>query len=77
MITFYIVSIGAGIGYMITYNSTISDIYNTAIGHDALSKLMLQLGVDDNGYDIRDYYKIMEEFGTMSDFDETLREIYS
>ncbi len=169
---------------MITYNSTISDMYNTAIGHDALSKLMLQLGVDDkylrmigwirlkhlkkltssmldssfydslislintesdkvyplnngithnwwkegvvyqiyprtfcdsngdgigdirgiiskldylqglgvkalwlspiydspnddNGYDIRDYYKIMEEFGTMSDFDEMLREIHA
>ena len=169
---------------MTTYNSTISDIYNTAIGHDALSKLMLQLGVDDkylrmigwirlkhlkkltssmldssfydslislintesdkvyplnngithnwwkegvvyqiyprtfcdsngdgigdirgiiskldylqglgvkalwlspiydspnddNGYDIRDYYKIMEEFGTMSDFDEMLREIHA
>lgn len=27
---------------------------------------------DDNGYDIRDYYKIMEEFGTMEDFDELL-----
>ncbi|RDU36007.1 glucohydrolase [Neobacillus piezotolerans] len=24
---------------------------------------------DDNGYDIRDYYKIMDEFGTMADFD--------
>jgi len=27
---------------------------------------------DDNGYDIRDYQKIMEEFGTMDDFDELL-----
>lgn len=27
---------------------------------------------DDNGYDIRDYYKIMQEFGTMEDFDELL-----
>lgn len=26
----------------------------------------------DNGYDIRDYHKIMEEFGTMDDFDELL-----
>lgn len=36
---------------------------------------------DDNGYDIRDYYKIMEEFGTMEDFDTLLtglhkREMY-
>lgn len=27
---------------------------------------------DDNGYDIRDYYKIMDEFGTMDDFDRLL-----
>ncbi len=27
---------------------------------------------DDNGYDISDYYNIMEEFGTMADFDELL-----
>ncbi|WP_394973297.1 alpha-glucosidase [uncultured Croceitalea sp.] len=27
---------------------------------------------DDNGYDIRDYKNIMDEFGTMSDFDELL-----
>jgi oligo-1,6-glucosidase len=29
----------------------------------------------DNGYDIRDYRKIMPEFGTMSDFDEMLGEL--
>ena len=31
---------------------------------------------DDNGYDIRDYDKIMEEFGTMEDFDRLLSEIH-
>ncbi len=31
---------------------------------------------DDNGYDIRDYHKIMEEFGTMEDFDELLLETH-
>jgi len=31
---------------------------------------------DDNGYDIRDYYKIMEEFGTMEEFDTLLAEIH-
>lgn len=31
---------------------------------------------DDNGYDIRDYRKIMAEFGTMEDFDELLEEIH-
>ena len=27
----------------------------------------------DNGYDIRDYRKVMAEFGTMADFDELLK----
>ena len=31
----------------------------------------------DMGYDIRDYEKIMAEFGTMEDFDELLREMHS
>ena len=29
----------------------------------------------DNGYDIRDYRKIMTEFGTMADFDELLKAV--
>ena len=32
---------------------------------------------DDNGYDIRDYQKIMAEFGTMEDFDKLLDEIHA
>ena len=32
---------------------------------------------DDNGYDIRDYYKILKEFGTMEDFDQLLSEIHN
>ncbi|MDR2833422.1 MAG: alpha-glucosidase [Streptococcaceae bacterium] len=32
---------------------------------------------DDNGYDIRDYYKIMEEFGTMEQFDDLLAQIHA
>lgn len=31
---------------------------------------------DDNGYDISDYHKIMEDFGTMEDFDEMLCEMH-
>lgn len=31
---------------------------------------------DDNGYDISDYYQIMEEFGTMADFEEMLAGIH-
>src|SRR5690606_1973593 len=32
---------------------------------------------DDNGYDIRDYYQIMKEFGTMADFDELLKGVHA
>lgn len=31
---------------------------------------------DDNGYDISDYYNIMNEFGSMEDFDELLQEAH-
>ncbi len=31
---------------------------------------------DDNGYDIRDYQKIMAEFGTMEDFDRLLNNVH-
>lgn len=31
---------------------------------------------DDNGYDISDYQDIMDEFGTMEDFDELLNEVH-
>ena len=31
---------------------------------------------DDNGYDIRNYKKVMEEFGTMEDFDLLINEIH-
>ena len=31
---------------------------------------------DDNGYDIRDYHKIMQEFGTMEDFEELLDKVH-
>ena len=32
---------------------------------------------DDNGYDIRDYRRIMADFGTMDDFDTLLAEVHS
>ncbi len=32
---------------------------------------------DDNGYDISDYYNIMDEFGTMADFDELLAGVHA
>lgn len=32
---------------------------------------------DDNGYDISDYYRIMDEFGTMDDWEELLEEVHA
>lgn len=32
---------------------------------------------DDNGYDISDYQEIMDEFGTMEEFDELLEEVHA
>jgi alpha-glucosidase len=32
---------------------------------------------DDNGYDISDYQDIMEDFGTMADFDQLLKEVHA
>ncbi len=32
---------------------------------------------DDNGYDIRDYFKISKYYGSMEDFDDLLREVHS
>ncbi|MFS0750754.1 glycoside hydrolase family 13 protein [Oceanobacillus sp. 1P07AA] len=32
---------------------------------------------DDNGYDISDYQDIMDEFGTMADFDELLEQVHN
>ncbi|MGE5631121.1 MAG: glycoside hydrolase family 13 protein [Caulobacteraceae bacterium] len=31
---------------------------------------------DDNGYDISDYYDIMDEFGTLTDWEELLKEVH-
>lgn len=31
---------------------------------------------DDNGYDIRDYYAILQDFGQMEDFDQLLHEVH-
>lgn len=32
---------------------------------------------DDNGYDIRDYYEILEQFGTMEDFERLLKGLHA
>ena len=51
--------------------------YLKSIGIDALwLSPVYDSPNDDNGYDIRNYYKIMTEFGTMEDFDRLLQEIH-
>ncbi|MCE7791591.1 alpha-glucosidase [Salipaludibacillus sp. CUR1] len=37
---------------------------------------MYKSPLDDNGYDISDYQDILEDFGTMADFDELLQEVH-
>jgi oligo-1,6-glucosidase len=51
--------------------------YLKALGVDALwLSPVYDSPNDDNGYDIRDYRKIMAEFGTMEDFDTLLTETH-
>ena len=51
--------------------------YLKALGVDAIwCSPIYDSPNDDNGYDIRDYNKIMEEFGTMKDFDKLLKEVH-
>ncbi|MCR6097423.1 alpha-glucosidase [Salipaludibacillus agaradhaerens] len=38
---------------------------------------MYKSPLDDNGYDISDYQEILEEFGTMGDFDALLNEVHA
>ena len=66
---------GDGIGDIKGITSKLD--YLKALGVDAVwCSPMYDSPNDDNGYDIRDYYKIMDEFGTMEDFDELLSEMH-
>ncbi len=52
--------------------------YLKALGVDALwLSPIYDSPNDDNGYDIRDYDRIMEEFGTMEDFEELLAAVHA
>ncbi|MEK5172887.1 alpha-glucosidase [Heyndrickxia sp. FSL W8-0496] len=51
--------------------------YLKALGVDVIwLSPVYQSPNDDNGYDISDYQSIMDEFGTMQDFEELLQEIH-
>ena len=66
---------GDGIGYL---KGIIRKLpYLKKLGVDALwLSPVYDSPNDDNGYDIRDYDKIMEEFGTMEDFEELLSQTH-
>ncbi len=50
--------------------------YLKALGVDALWLCPIyDSPLDDNGYDIRDYKKVLKEFGTMEDFDNLVTEL--
>lgn len=74
--------------YPRSFNDTDGDGIGDLNGITAKLDYLKSLGVDviwlsphfdspnaDNGYDIRDYRKVMKEFGTMADFDRMLSEI--
>ena len=64
---------GDGVGDIPGITSRIPYLANLGIQAIWLSPVY-QSPNDDNGYDISDYRAIMDEFGTMADFDELLAE---
>ncbi len=66
---------GDGVGDLIGICEKLD--YLQALGVDALwLSPIYDSPNDDNGYDIRDYFAIMEEMGTMEDFDMLLSELH-
>ena len=66
---------GDGIGDIQGIISKLDYIRNLGIDIIWLSPVY-QSPNDDNGYDISDYQAIMDEFGTMEDFDELLQKAH-
>lgn len=66
---------GDGIGDLQGIISKLDYLRNLGVDVIWLSPFYASPNVD-NGYDISDYQKIMEEFGTMEDFDELLKEAH-
>ncbi|MEZ4829414.1 MAG: alpha-glucosidase [Bacteroidia bacterium] len=67
---------GDGIGDLNGIRSQLSWLKNLGVEIVWLSPVY-QSPNDDNGYDISDYYRIMDEFGTMEDFEHLLAEVHS
>lgn len=66
---------GDGIGDLQGIISKLDYLRNLGVDVIWLSPFYVSPNAD-NGYDISDYQKIMEEFGTMEDFDELLKEAH-
>lgn len=66
---------GDGIGDLKGLTSKLDYLKDLGIDVIWLSP-MYQSPNDDNGYDISDYHAIMQEFGTMADFDELLEAVH-
>lgn len=66
---------GDGIGDISGLISRLDYLYELGINVIWISP-MYQSPNDDNGYDISNYQSILEEFGTMEDFEELLKEIH-
>ena len=66
---------GDGIGDIGGIISRLDYLQELGIGIIWLSPVY-QSPNDDNGYDISDYQNIMEEFGTLADFEVLLREAH-
>ncbi|MBX0359508.1 alpha-glucosidase [Halobacillus sp. Nhm2S1] len=67
---------GDGIGDLLGVQSKLDYLQDLGIDVIWLSPVY-ESPNDDNGYDISDYQKIMDEFGTMRDFDELLRDVHN
>ena len=67
---------GDGIGDLQGIISKLDYLQN--LGVDALwLSPIYDSPMDDNGYDIRDYQKILKDFGSMADFDELLNQVHA
>ncbi|MBP3729464.1 MAG: alpha-glucosidase [Lachnospiraceae bacterium] len=67
---------GDGIGDLPGILSRLDELKQLGVDAIWLSPVYDSPG-DDNGYDIRDYYGIMKEYGSMEDFDRLLEAVHS
>ena len=58
---------------MITKNATLNEVYNTAVGHDVIAKVLLQLGTGEDTFRKLGWVKLKHlQFLTKSQVDSSL-----